>query len=91
MKPIKWTVHALQNLTTREITRQQADLALQTPEFIVNSNQSESARQIFMKRYFDTILQQEMLLRIVVEETSTEIVVCTVYKTPQIERYLRGL
>lgn len=89
MKPIRWTVHALQNLATREISRQEADLALQTPEFIVNSNQS--ARQIFMKRYFDTILQQEMLIRIVVEETSTEIVVCTLYKTSQIQRYLRGL
>ncbi|CBN58136.1 MULTISPECIES: hypothetical protein [Kamptonema] len=55
MKPIRWTVHALQNLATREISRQEADLTLQTPEFIVNSNQS--ARQIFMKRYFDTNLQ----------------------------------
>jgi len=89
VKPIRWTVHAIQNLTSREISRQEADLALQAPEFIVNSNQS--ARQIFMKRYFDTILQQEMLIRVVVEETSTEIVVCTVYKTSQIQRYLRGL
>jgi len=89
VKPIRWTVHALQNLTNREISQQEANLALLAPEFIVNSTQS--VRQIFMKRYFDAILQQEMLLRIVVEETSTEIVVCTVYKTSQIQKYLRGL
>ncbi len=88
MKPILWTVHALQNLVDREISRQEADLALQAPEFIVPA---QSARQVFMRRYFDTGLQQEMLLRIVVKETSTNLVVITLYKTSQITRYLRGL
>jgi len=44
-----------------------------------------------MRRYFDAILQQEMLLRVVVEDTENELVVITLYKTSQIDRYLRGL
>ena len=86
MKSILWTNHALQNLVDREISRQEAELALLDPEFIVPA---QSARQIFMRRYFDTSLQQQMLLRIVVKETSTYLVVITLYKTSQIAKYLR--
>lgn len=32
-----------------------------------------------------------MLLRVVIEETSTERVVVTVYKTSQLRKYLKGL
>ncbi len=42
------------------------------------------------RRYYDTLLQQEMLLRMIVEETATERIVVTVYKTSQIARYLKG-
>lgn len=41
-----------------------------------------------MGRYFDPILNEELLLRIVVEETASEIVVVTVYKTSQFRKYL---
>jgi len=44
-----------------------------------------------MRRYFDTRLQQEMLLKVVIEDTETERIVITVYKTSQIENYLKGL
>ncbi len=44
-----------------------------------------------MRRYFDQLLEQEMLLRAVTEETSAEIIVVTVYKTSRIDRYLKGL
>ena len=44
-----------------------------------------------MRRYFDQVLQQQMLLRVVVEDTADETVVITVYKTSQINRYLRGV
>jgi len=42
-----------------------------------------------MRVYFDPVLQKEMLLRVVVEETADELVVVTVYKTSQIDRYLK--
>jgi hypothetical protein len=44
-----------------------------------------------MRRYFDQVLQQEMLLRLVLEETMAETVVITVYKTSQMKKYLKGL
>jgi hypothetical protein len=44
-----------------------------------------------MRRYFDRSLHQEMLMRMIVEETTDEIVVVTLYKTSQIEKYLKGL
>jgi hypothetical protein len=44
-------------------------------------------RRIFMRRYFDTILETEMLLRVVVEETDTELTVVTLYKTSKFAKY----
>jgi ribosomal protein S17 len=44
-----------------------------------------------MRRYFDQTLQQPMLLRVVVEDAVDETVVITVYRTSQINRYLRGV
>ncbi len=88
MKPIPWTPHALQNLLDREIEQAEADKTLDQPEFVAPG---QPPRLVYMRRYFDSLLQQEMLLRVNVEETMTEIVVVSVYKTSQSERYLRGL
>jgi hypothetical protein len=43
-----------------------------------------------MRRYLASDLGRVMLLRVVVEETSTERVIITVYRTSQIDRYLKG-
>jgi hypothetical protein len=88
LKPIRWTAHALDNLRDREIDRQEVEQTLLAPEIALSE---QPPREIWMRRYFDAILQQEMLLRVVVEETPGEIVVITVYKTSQIERYLKGV
>jgi hypothetical protein len=48
-------------------------------------------REIRRRRYYDQLLQQDMLLRVIVEKTKPDIVVVTVYKTSQISRYLKGL
>ena len=42
-----------------------------------------------MRRYHDTVLDQEMLLRVIIEETDSELIVVTAYKTSQIGRYLK--
>ena len=68
VKPIRWSRHAEKNLADREIDRSEAVAAGEPP------------RQVLMRRYFDRLLQQEMLLRIVV----------TVYKTAQLSKYLKG-
>ncbi|MBI5634717.1 MAG: DUF4258 domain-containing protein [Nitrospirae bacterium] len=87
MKPIRYTEHALTNFKDREIPKEVVEQALTQPEKI---EAGHSERQIYMKRYQDAVLDQEMLLRIIVEESETEMVVITAYKTSQIERYLKG-
>lgn len=63
-------------------------MTLQNPEIVVPD---APAREFFMRRYFDGVLQQEMLMRVIVEHTENESVVVTVYKTSQMTRYLKGL
>ena len=88
MKRVRWSAHALQNLADREIEREQADRTLAAPEFVVAG---QAGRKVLMQRYVDRILHQEMLLRMIIEETTDEIIVVTLYKTSQIEKYLKGL
>lgn len=63
-------------------------MTLTEPELVVSDPPD---RKIYARRYFDKLLSQQMLLRIVVEESEAEIVVVTLYKTSQIVRYLSGL
>ena len=88
MKPVRWSPHAIDNLADREIDRDAAEKTLANPEFVVPG---QLPRLILMRRYFDQVLKQEMLLRMVVEDTSTERIVITVYKTSHIAKYLKGL
>ena len=88
MKQVRWSPHAIDNLADREIDRAAAEKTLANPEFVVPG---QLPRLVLMRRYFDQVLQQEMLLRMVVEDTSTERIVITVYKTSQIAKYLKGL
>ena len=66
MKVVRRSTHALKNLADREIDRTEAEKTLATPEPVVPG---QPGRQVFMRRYFDVVLQQEMLLRVVVERT----------------------
>jgi hypothetical protein len=86
MKPVRWTAHALNNLTEREIDREVADLTISDPELILPN---QPKRLLLMRHYFDEILQQKMLLIVVVEDTDIERVVITVFKTSQFKRYLK--
>ena len=87
MKPVRWSRHALKNLTDREIDRTEAEKTLAEPEVVAPG---QPLRQVLMRRYFDRLLQQDMLLRIVVEDTASERIVVTVYKTAQLGKYLKG-
>jgi len=86
MKPIRWTAHALNNLVDREIDQKEPERTLTDPEFIL-PNQPQ--RELLMRQYFDRVLQQKMLLIIIVEDTDTERVVVTLFKTSQFNRYLK--
>lgn len=87
MKPVRWTPHAVQNLIDREVERSAVELTLLQPAYTVPD---PPGRQILMWRYIDSVLQKEMLLRVVIEERDSELVVVTVYKTSQFARYLKG-
>jgi hypothetical protein len=87
MKPIRWSSHAEKNLIDREIDRTEAERALAEPEQIAPA---QPPRHVLMRRYFDRLLQREMLLRIVIEDTASERVVVTLYKTAQLDKYLKG-
>jgi len=88
LRSLRWTPHALKNLTDREIDRAEAERTVASPDHI---QRSRPPRSVYMRRYVDRTLSQEMLLRVVVEDGPDELVVVTVYKTSRIERYLRGV
>ena len=87
MKPIRWSLHALKHLADREIPREEAEETLVSPELILPA---PPARRILMRRYIDSRLGQEMLLRAVVEERADERLVITVYITSKISKYMQG-
>ncbi len=86
MRLLRWTTHALRSLSDRGIERSDAERAIEEPMWVVPD---PPGREIRMRRYFDSSLQREMLLRVVVEETASEVIVITLYKTSQLRRYLR--
>ncbi len=83
---LRWTAHAMRNLLERAIDRSLAEHAILSPEAVAPD---VGTREVRMQRYWDADLDQEMLLRCVVEETEEETVIVTVYKTSQMGRYLR--
>ena len=87
MKPIRWSVHARKKAAKREVQENEVERTIARPDSIVPG---QSRRQIFIRRYFDAILETEMLLRVVVEETDTELTVVTLYKTSKFAKYEGG-
>jgi hypothetical protein len=85
-KPLRWTPHALDNLLTREIDRQEVVRTIEQPDRVVPG---EPPRTIFMRRYHDRARGHDMLMRVVIEEAATERVVVTVVMASRIDRYLR--
>ena len=84
MKPIRWSAHARKKAAKREVPENEVQRTIVRPDSIVPG---QWRRSIFMRRYFDAILETEMLLRVVVEETDTELTVVTLYKTSKFEKY----
>jgi len=86
-KPFRWTAHAKANLSDREIDPAEAHRTLHEPQVVLPGRQD---RRLYVRRYFDRLLAQDMLLCGVIEETMEERVVVTMYKTSQIQKYLTG-
>lgn len=84
MKPIRWTAHDRKKASAREVSTAEIEQTIARPDSVVTGG---TPRHIVMRRYFDDVLQAEMLLRVVIEETETEIVVVTLYKTSKFKKY----
>jgi hypothetical protein len=84
LKPIRWTSHAWDDLAVRDIPRDEAERTLAAPDHIA---EGRKPRAIYQRRYYDTLLGQEMLLRVVIEETELERVIVTLYKTSKFKKY----
>lgn len=88
MKEIKFTKHAEENIIEREIDIDLLFDSIENFDFkIIQSNN----RFVLMRIYFDLLLKENMLFRIIVEKTDDLITVVTVYKTSKIDKYLKGL
>ena len=87
MKPIRWSAHAQKKAAKREVPENEVERTIVRPDSIVPG---QWRRSVFMRRYFDAILETEMLLRVVVEETDTELTVVTLYKTSKFAKYEGG-
>jgi len=87
MKPIRWPTHARKKLTIREIDGREVERTIAQPDSVVSGR---SSRRVYMRRYRDAVLQTDMLLRVVVEETAKEFVIVTLYKTSKFKKYKGG-
>jgi hypothetical protein len=86
VKPLRWSAHALKSLRERENPSEEVERTLAKPEAVI---ESRFPRTFLMRRYFDARLGQQMLLRVLIEETPNERVVITIYSTSKIERYMK--
>jgi hypothetical protein len=65
MKPIRWSAHARKKAAKREVQENEVERTIARPDSFVLG---QGRRRTFMRRYFDAILETEMLLRVVVDE-----------------------
>jgi len=70
MKPICWSANARKKAAKREVPENEVERTIARPDSIVPG---QLRRRIFMRRYFEEILQTEMLLRVVMQETDAEL------------------
>lgn len=84
MKRIEIIPLALKKIKQRKVPIDWVKETLNSPEQVVNGY---GGRKIRQKKY--TLDNQEMLLRVIVDEKEDRLIVVTAYLTSQIERYWR--
>ena len=70
---------------TRSIDTDQVRLAVIAPEKVIPG---DAPRRIHMRRFTEMTTGRLLLIRVVVEETSSELIVITLYVTSKISKYL---
>lgn len=77
--------HALYRANARLIDPETVRDAITSPDRIASG---DPPRRIYMKRYTEPGTGRPMLIRAVVEETTSELVVVTLYVTSKVAKYL---
>jgi len=88
MKPIRWSAHPRKKAAKHEGAGKRSGTDHHPTEFHCAGTMATPG--FFMRRYFDEILEIEMLLRVAVEETDMELTVVTLYKTSKFAKYEAG-
>ena len=86
LKPIRFSIHAEERITARKLVHNTIEEVVRNPDQIVPDD-DDANRQIYQSLIYGN--EKPKLLRVVVEETTTEIVVISTYRTSQIKRYWR--
>ena len=79
--------HAESKLLSRQIPREIVMEAVSNPQERVPGH---SGRWVYQSRFFDTVHAEELLLRVVVEESDEELLILAIYKTSKIDKYWQG-
>ena len=79
--------HAERDLSSRQIPREMVMEAVNNPQERVPGH---SGRWVYQSRFFDTVHSEELLLRVVVEESKEELLILSIYKTSKIDKYWQG-
>jgi hypothetical protein len=85
MKPIRFTSHAESALVDRDIARSEVELAIRNPD---RREAVRPPREVVSRAYSDRVTSSQMLLRVFIEESLSEISVVTLYKTSKLKKYL---
>lgn len=86
LKPVRWSPHAKEMLLDRDVELSEAEETLTNPDDILPA---DWPRVMYQRVYYDKMLGQEMMLRLVVEESPKEQVVVTIYKSSKLDKYRR--
>ncbi len=81
---LEFTEHALFEMSRRSITNRQVEEAVNNPQQELRSLKD---RVIIQNRYYDDIVEKEMILRVIGNRGSDSFEVITVYKTSKVEKY----
>ena len=64
-----------------------AEIVLETAESPQQNVPAALGRRIHQSRYFDTIEEKEMIIRVIVETLGDDLIVISAYKTSRVRRY----
>ena len=81
---VAFTFHARLQMGERNISLEAAENVIRSPQQRIAGH---SGRAIYQSRYFDTIEEKEMILRVAVERQGDNLTVISAYQTSRLRKY----